>query len=209
MVRSRLVNRRGGRRLRLGRAAPRPLSLDAWLAGRTRRRLLAVAAVVAVGLLLALDRTGLLTPTGGDHRRYHERTFTVVRVVDGDTLDVDVPDGAFPHTRVRLWGVDTAEMHYDDQGVAHPEPWAEQATQFTRKQAEGRTVRLLLEPHSTRGRHGRLLAYVELPDGRVLNERLLLEGLARADRRFEHQHLSRYVVLEEQARMRGLGMWSR
>ncbi len=194
---------------RRGRQGARPLKLDAWLAGRRRRRLIAGAVLVLVGLLLALDRGGRFTPAGADQRRYHNTVYTVVRVVDGDTLDLDVPDQEFARTRVRLWGVDTPEMHFDDQGVAHPEPWAEAASQLARQLAEGQRVRLLLEPHSTRDRHGRLLAYVELPDGAILNERLILEGLARADRRFDHQHIDRYGILEEQARTRRLGLWSR
>ncbi len=169
-----------------------------------------VTAAVLLGLaaLVLLDRGGLLSREGGDQRRYHEKWFTVVRVLDGDTLDVDIRDGDYPHTRIRLWGVDCPEMHYDDQGQAHPEPWAEEATAYAWQLLDGRRVRLHLEPHSTRDRHGRLLAYVELVDAGVFNESLLLEGWARADQRFPHRHLQRYLTLEEQARSRRVGIWS-
>jgi len=46
---------------------------------------------------------------GGDWRRYHGRSFTVVDVLDGDTIEIDVADGQFATTRIRLWGVDAPE----------------------------------------------------------------------------------------------------
>jgi endonuclease YncB( thermonuclease family) len=189
-------------------AAPRVPLAAFLLRSRRRSRLLTAAGLIVLGLVVVLDRGGVLSQQGGDHRRYHEKWFAVARVLDGDTLDVAIRDGRYPNTRVRLWGVDCPEMHFDDQGQAHPEPRAVEATDYVRELLEGRRVRLILEPHSTRGRHGRLLAYVELEDGGVLNERLLLEGLARADRRFPHRHMQRYQTLEEQARSRRAGIWS-
>jgi micrococcal nuclease len=175
---------------------------------RRRARLLTAAGLIALGLLVLLDRGGVLSQQGGDQQRYHEQWFAVARVLDGDTLDVDIRDGDYPHTRIRLWGVDCREMNYDDQGRSHPEPWAVEATDYARGLLDGQRVRLLLEPHSTRDRHGRLLAYVEMADASVFNESLLLEGLARADQRFPHRHLQRYMTLEEQARSRRVGIWS-
>ena len=34
-----------------------------------------------------------------DLEKYHAKTFTVVNVVDGDTLDIDIADGKYDHTR--------------------------------------------------------------------------------------------------------------
>ena len=44
-----------------------------------------------------------------DLQKYHEKIFTVVNVMDGDTIDIDIPDGKYDRTRIRLWGVDTPE----------------------------------------------------------------------------------------------------
>ncbi|MHC4596883.1 MAG: hypothetical protein ACYS19_18295, partial [Planctomycetota bacterium] len=52
-----------------------------------------------------------------DFQKYHTKTFTVVNVVDGDTVDVDVPDGEYKYTRIRLWGIDTPETKSDEFGV--------------------------------------------------------------------------------------------
>jgi len=140
-------------------------------------------------------------------RRYHEQTFEVVRVVDGDTIDVDMPDGNRVTTRIRLWGVNTPEL-------ARPEvqrkaqPFAEEAKAWATEVAEGQNVTLLLAKHRLRDRHGRVLAYVILPDGSSLNERLLTEGLAVADSRWSHAELDAYEALEQQAREQGVGRWA-
>ena len=71
-----------------------------------------VLAVVATGIVCArsVDRSRLAPTTGGDTDRYHDKTFRVARVVDGDTLDIQVADRDKPVTRIRLWGVDTPEV---------------------------------------------------------------------------------------------------
>ncbi len=157
-----------------------------------------------VGLILA-DRNGLLLKAG-DMGRYDHQTFLVAHVVDGDTLDVAAGDGDKPTTRVRFWGVDAPEM--DHPGFPQPrEPFALEAANLTRSLAEGSHVTLILESHRIRDRYGRLLAYVKLPDGRVLNEELLSAGLAHADSRWPHSQIDRYARIEEQAKHDKRGLW--
>ena len=47
----------------------------------------------------------------------------------------------------------------------------------------------MLLPHRTRDKFGRLLNYVYLPDGRMLNRVLIEEGPGFADPRFNHPHI--------------------
>jgi len=61
----------------------------------------------------------------------------------------------------------------------------------------------------TRGKYGRLLAYVQLPDGRFLNEVLVAEGFAYADLRFRHIFYHKYPRLEASARSRKKGLWEK
>jgi micrococcal nuclease len=131
----------------------------------------------------------------------------VIRVIDGDTLDVGLPDLVHdrPVTRVRLWGIDCPERGRNDEP---DEPLADDATALTRSLVQRQIVTLWLEPHRTRGDYGRLLAHVELSDGRVLNEALLADGLARAEDRWPHGRLARYAQVEHSARRQGVGMWS-
>ena len=52
-----------------------------------------------------------------DVRKYHGKTFTVVNAVDGDTIDINIPDGKYEQTRIRLWGVDTPETKHPSIGA--------------------------------------------------------------------------------------------
>ncbi|MEM7626375.1 MAG: thermonuclease family protein [Planctomycetota bacterium] len=162
-----------------------------------------MATAALAGLILA-DRAGWGFYQGPDLSRYDGKTFRVAGVIDGDTLELAIKDGERPTTRVRLWGIDAPEVARDGRPS---EPFADDATDRAQTLAYGTTVKLSLEPHRLRGRYGRLLAYVTLPDGTVLNERLLAEGLARAEDRWPHRAAGRYAQLEAQARHEGRGLW--
>ena len=74
----------------------------------------------------------------------------------------------------------------------------------------GKKIALYLDDkHRTRGKYGRLLAYVQLPDGMFLNERLVSEGYAYADLRFPHSYYQKYRQLEAAARALNRGWWTR
>ena len=174
---------------------------------RSARRVLMVLLVAAAagGLVLA-DRLGAFGwAPRPDGEKYHLRTFRVVRVIDGDTLDVDVPDGKWPATRIRLWGVDTPETVHPDRPREH---FGSEATAFTRRVADGREVKLELLPTRTRGNHGRLLAYVYLPGGNMLNELLIEGGYGYADPRFDHPRKRRFRRLQNAARDARAGLWA-
>lgn len=185
----------------------RGIPIDRFLSERGKRRGAYVFFTLLVALLLMLaDRSGLLAEPGDDMTRYDGQTFTVTRVIDGDTLELDVPDGEHRTTRVRLWGVDTPELARQDP-PRPAEPFAAEATELARELAEGKQVRVILEPHDLRGNYGRLLAFVELPDGTLLNEVLIRAGLSRADDRWSHRHVTRFDAVEREARQAGRGLW--
>lgn len=139
-----------------------------------------------------------------DFQKYHAKTFTVANVVDGDTIDIDIPDGQYEHTRIRLWGVDTPETKNPQTGVMYFGP---EAAEFTRKLVLGKPVTIYLEEHRTRDKYRRLLAYVQLPDKNYLNEVLVAEGFAYADVRFRHSFYHKYKQLESVARGQKKGLW--
>jgi len=182
----------------------------------SRRRRNGLVALLAMVLLavVCVDRNWVRWRPGGSQVRragrdvavYQDRRFGVVRVVDGDTLDIDEPDGKYETTRIRLRGVDCPESVNPQTGPMYFGP---EAAAFAKGLAEGQTVRVLLDPgNDTRCKYGRLLAYVELPAGRILNEVLLEEGYAYADLRFRHSHFDRYKQLEAVARRSGVGLWA-
>jgi len=139
-----------------------------------------------------------------DFEKYHKKNFTVANVIDGDTIDIDVPDAKYPHTRIRLWGIDTPETKNARTHIMYFGP---EAAEFTKKLSLGKQVTIYLEEHRTRGKYGRLLAYVQLPDRTFLNEALLKEGYAYADTRFKHSFYNKYKQLESVARNNKKGLW--
>ena len=178
-----------------------------------------------MGLFLG-GRWGWLPQAAGtDEGRYHDKVFTVVNVVDGDTFDIDAPDEGERVTRIRLWGVDTPETKDPERGVMHYGP---EATAFTREMVLGKQVRVVLEPfEESRGLYGRLLAYVYLEAGSwedvvedagetpavqggyvMLNEELIREGYGYADSRFRHMLRDRFGKLQEEARAEKRGLWA-
>ncbi len=95
----------------------------------------------------------------------------VARVIDGDTFEF-MNRGT--KEKVRLIGVDTPESA---KPGSEAEPFGIEAGNFTKKMIEGKLVRLEFDIQE-RDKHGRLLCYVYLEDGSMLNTRLLEEGLA-------------------------------
>lgn len=96
---------------------------------------------------------------------------TVVRVVDGDTLDVDLDYGDRLHAvrRLRLSGIDAYEQ-YSLTG--------QQATDYVRSVLPigAAIIVTTFKPD----KYGRQLATVRLPDGDDLASQLLVRQLARA-----------------------------
>ena len=178
-----------------------------------RRKLVAVVAVlVLVTVVVLLDRYGFFGRdsmpgshrVGPDMEKYHGKTFAVAKVIDGDTIDVAVPDGKYKTTRIRLWGVDTPETVHPK---LPPQHFGHEASAFTKRQCDGKQVRLQLVTGNTRGKYGRLLAYVYLPDGEMLNLVLVRNGYAYADARFTHPHAAEFLGLQDRARRGRQGLW--
>ncbi len=172
-----------------------------------RRAVLVVAIAAVLASAAWADRAGLFgRAPRTDWLTYHNRRFKVVRVIDGDTLDVDHPDGKYRTTRIRLWGVDTPETVKPNTPIQHFGP---EATRYVRQAADGETVTLRLYRPRTRGAYGRLLAYVILPGGVDLGEGIIATGHGYADPRpqFRHPLLRRYRQAQRSAMRGRLGLW--
>jgi micrococcal nuclease len=127
----------------------------------------------------------------------------VTRVVDGDTLILS------PNDKVRLIGVDTPETVHPKKMV---ECYGKEAKEFTRSTVTGQNIRLVLDDVNAGRRHkdryGRTLGYVYLQDGMMLNAELVRRGFAHAYTRFPFRYLVEFRRLEQEARGRGVGLWS-
>jgi micrococcal nuclease len=126
---------------------------------------------------------------------------TVVRVVDGDTIQVRLADRL---EKVRYIGVNAPELHHPRKGE---EPGGREAAIVNRELVAGRHVRLETDVQ-TRDRYGRLLAYVWVGDTMV-NAELVRRGYAQVmtvPPNVRHQAL--FVSLQRQAREAGRGLWA-
>jgi endonuclease YncB( thermonuclease family) len=185
----------------------RPLPDSVRIKPRRVRRFLAWVVIVVIGALVIWERTSGRPGARDDYQRYHDRSFLVVNIVDGDTIDIDAPDPPHPTTRIRLWGVDTPEVGQNEREAMH---FAMEATEFTRRKLLGERVHIVLSPKRSRDKYGRLLAYVMLERaGRMFNEMLVAQGYGYADPRFEHHYDRQFRALEEKARKQGLGLWAK
>lgn len=183
---------------------------------RRRRSGIALLCLVLAAVFVALDHSAIgrkwqlwLTSAqqspAHDFNKYHGKTFMVIHVVDGDTLDIDIADSNQSRTRIRLQGVDAPETGSEEFGVMYFGP---EAAEFARKLVLGKRITVYLDEGSqTRGKYGRLLAYVQLADRSYLNEALLAEGFAYADLRFRHSLYNKYVQLEANGRSSRKGLW--
>lgn len=109
-------------------------------------------------------------PLGGGGEPATARA-TVVRVIDGDTIEARI-DGRSED--VRYIGVDTPETVKPDTPV---QCFGPRASRFNHRLMEGRRVRLVFGVER-RDVYGRLLAYVYL-GRRLVNAMLVRRGLAR------------------------------
>lgn len=135
---------------------------------------------------------------------------TVTRVVDGDTVEVELARGR--SEKARLIGVDTPES------TKEIEPYGKEASAYTKSRLEGRKVWLELDAEE-RDRYGRLLVYVwlEQPAGdtmtrardKMFNAELLREGYAQVMTVPPNvKYAGLFVRLQREARENGRGLWS-
>jgi micrococcal nuclease len=167
-----------------------------------------VLAALAGGLAMlgAADRAGFFGRAArGDWETYEGRTVRVSRVIDGDTVEVDLPDRGSARTRVRLIGVDAPETVHPDRPPGY---FGRRASRYLRELLSGREVRLELDRCQLRDRHGRLLAYLALPDGTDVSERLIATGHGYAYPVYRHPRLSRYRQVQKEAMAAGAGLWA-
>ncbi len=130
----------------------------------------------------------------------------VIRAVDGDTLKISI-DGR--EDTVRLIGVDTPETVHPNKPVEY---FGREASAFTHRIADGKKVRLELDQASAatkyRDRYGRLLAYVFLPDGTLLNSEIIRQGFGHAYTKYPFSRKQEFIAIERESREARRGLWA-
>lgn len=129
---------------------------------------------------------------------------TVDYVVDGDTVDVIMPDDSEESVRFLL--IDTPESVHPDKPQ---QPYGQEASEFVSDLlVEGQTIQLEYDGPK-RDKYDRLLAYIWVDDKNV-NEMLLKKGLARYAYEYDppYKYQEKFKEAEQKAEEENLNIWS-
>lgn len=130
-------------------------------------------------------------------------TGRVLRVVDGDTIEISYQGNL---EKVRLLNVNTPESVHRDK--RRNVPIGKVASKYTKKRLAGKSVILELGT-PTRGKYGRLLAYVFI-DGVNFNVELVRQGLSPYYIKYgkSDDYDQEFRNAEQSARKEKLNIWS-
>lgn len=138
---------------------------------------------------------GMALVTDVDNQEVIGEEAYVDYVVDGDTINVTMGGKEY---RVRYIGMNTPETD---------EPFGDDATRANRGLVTGKTV-IMVKDVSETDRYGRLLRYVYLPDGTMVNAELVRLGYAQiATYPPDVKHEALFLKLEQEARNSNRGLW--
>jgi micrococcal nuclease len=128
------------------------------------------------------------------------REAKVTRVIDGDTAEL--AGGA----RVRFLGIDAPEMARDGRPADFLAP---QSKEYVVGLIQGKTVRLEYD-RERYDRYGRLLAYLYLPDGSMVNLAMVRQGLARVYSQAPNlRYQDTLNAAQQEAMAAGRGLWQK
>ena len=132
------------------------------------------------------------------------RTYEVVKVVDGDTIQVKIED---KKQSVRLIGVDAPESVDPRRPV---QCFGDKASQYLKEILLHKQV--ILESDPTQGdsdKYKRLLRYVILEDGTNINKQILEQGYGHQyTYNKPYKYRDEFVEAEQQARDNKRGLWA-
>jgi len=136
-------------------------------------------------------------PDGSKHK--------VLNVVDGDTITIETADG---NLTVRVIGIDTPETVHP---FIAPELGGQEASDRARELLESKTVEIHYDPdpkHGKWGKYNRLLAYLDMPDGRDFGLVMIQEGFARAYPKYPFSRQEIYLEAEQVAQQNKVAIWA-
>lgn len=164
-------------------------------------------------ILILLTALSLATPY---HRLTAEQA-TVLSVSDGDTVVLQI---ARTRERVRLIGIDTPESHANPrakkqatrnhQDVLSIIEQGKSAALYTQKLLPRGTSIRIEHDVEKRDHYGRLLAYLWLPNGEMVNENIMKSGYAYPLTIAPNvKYQDRFLKAFQEARSSKRGLWAR
>src|SRR5258705_313020 len=122
------------------------MKTPAFLVSYRRRRRLIWGGFGLLVIASILDHAGVFGYQGSDRDRYGLKEATIRQAIDSNTLEISLPDGSRPTTRVKLQGI---ECPAGDAYFSH------ETAEYLRDHVIGKHVRIALDPnHRSRDREG-------------------------------------------------------
>ena len=130
--------------------------------------------------------------------------YEVISVTDGDTFEINY-NGT--KEKVRLIGVDTPESVHPNSKKNNE--YGKQASNYTKNLLERKVVKLEFDV-SPRDKYGRLLEYVYLENGEMLNKKQLKKGYAQvATYPPNVKYVEDFKTIQKEARENKVGFWAK
>lgn len=161
-------------------------------------RLVFLALLILIGALI-----NHFSPLQNKVQTSQPGLYSINHFVDGDTIAVNMNGSV---ETIRMIGVDTPETHKPNTPV---QCYGPQAADYTKGLIGSSSVRLQADPLDTnRDRYGRLLRYVYLPDGRMIETELINNGYGFAYTQFPFSKKDEFKADEQITKAAGKGLWS-
>lgn len=167
-----------------------------------RQRKQLISALTALLIIVLTPLVLRYAPQNETLQQTQPGLYRVQEIDDGDTLVVDMNGTA---EKIRFIGVDTPEVKDPRKAV---QCYGRAASAFTKQLVGSNDVRLEADSQNTnRDRYGRLLRYVYLPDGTLVNAKLIEEGYGFAYTGFPFSKMEEFKQLQTAAREQNRGLW--
>lgn len=176
-----------------------------WLL-RTLFLIIVLILILKSSSYLTTDKLSVTTSDnvlGRQDSEFQKKLYKVVKVVDGDTIDVQINGSVF---RVRLIGIDTPEVVDPRKPVAC---FGKEASDKAKEILNGTSVYLENDPtQSDKDKYQRLLRYVFLENETNFNQFMIEEGFAHEyTYDFPYKYQQEFKNAEKDARENKKGLW--
>lgn len=169
-----------------------------------RHKVLSGVVFILILVYVVATQSGWLKSGGQTLQQNQPGLYSINHYVDGDTIAVNMNGSV---ETVRFIGVDTPETHKPNTPV---QCYGPQAAAYTKSQiSKFGKVRLQADPlDDNRDVYGRLLRYVYLPDGTLLNEQLIKTGNGFAYLDFPFTKKDQFAADGQAAMNAKAGLWA-
>jgi len=170
---------------------------------RSKRRISLIISLFVVAVAALGQQFGWFDTVAEKAEQTQPGRYRVSRFIDGDTIAVDMHG---TKETIRMIGVDTPETHKPGAPV---QCYGPAAAAYTKNIIGEQTVRLEADPtNQNRDRYNRLLRYVYLPDGRLVQQEIIKNGYGFAYTLFPFEKTEQFIAEEQAAKTASKGLWS-